>query len=72
MCVLLDNMMHNEALRMQPHFSVPDTGKPYGVSGLLTLLSPSTSILTNYIYDKDKSNSKDQCVDKLNFIEVEV
>lgn len=71
-CVLLDNMMHDEALRMQPHFSVPDTSKPYGISGLLTLLSPSTSILSNYLYDKETVQTEDECVKKLNFVEVEV
>lgn len=70
-CVLLDNMMHGEALRMQPHYSIPDTGKPYGVSGLLTLLSPSTSILSNYIHDEESDNTVDTCIGKLNFMEVE-
>lgn len=48
--LLLDDVMVQEAKTLEPHYNIPDMSKPFSVSGNLTLLSPSISILANYIH----------------------
>ena len=50
--IMLDNAMAKEFQRLSPFYNIPSLDKPYSVSGNLTLLSPSTSILNNYLSKK--------------------
>lgn len=63
-------MMAEEAKRLQAFYSIPEVSKPFAISGLLTLLSPSTSILTNYLHDFTTQEGIDKCLEKFNFVEV--
>lgn len=68
--ILLDNFMEREFKTLKPYFNVPETSKPYAISGNLTLLSPSTSILSNFLYDKSESTRKDQICNGFKFVEM--
>ena len=62
-------MLVDEFKTLKAFYSVPDVSKPYSISGNLTLLSPATSILSNYLSNKDnEDNLEDRLVSKLNLI----
>lgn len=68
--LLLDNYMIEQFKTLQPFFNVPDIAKPYDVSGNLGLLSPSTSIIANFLYDKAPSTRKDQVSSSFNYVDI--
>jgi hypothetical protein len=70
--VLLDKFMADLASGLAPHYSVPDLSKPFNVSGRLSLLSPTTSILGNYLASPVEDIEKDTISSKLNTVEVEI
>lgn len=71
MSVLLDNNLAKEFDTMAPWYSVPSASKPYGITNLISLLGPSNSMLSNYLYDKTTDpNEQDTVVDKMKFKEV--
>lgn len=62
-------MLVEEFKTLRAFYSVPDVSKPFSISGNLTLLSPATSILSNYLsQDDNEGNVEDKLVSKLNFI----
>lgn len=65
--LLLDNDLTEECKTMDSHFVIPHESKPYAVSGFLGLLSPSTSILSNFIYNNEPLQGEDTIVKKLKF-----
>lgn len=68
--LLLDNDLTQECSTMDSHFVIPHESKPYAISGFLGLLSPSTSILSNYIYSDEPLQGEDKIVKKMNFTEI--
>jgi hypothetical protein len=68
--ILLDNYMCEQFKTLQPFFNVPDIAKPYEISGNLGLLSPSTSIIANYLYDKTPSTRKDQISSSFKYVDM--
>lgn len=69
--ILLDNMMADEFKTLEAYYNIPDVSKPYSISGNLTLLSPATSTLSNYLSTDEDDNidpKSDELVSKLNFI----
>lgn len=67
--MLLDNLLAEEFKTLDTYYNIPDTTKPYSVSGNLNLLSPANSILSSYLYDT-KEEGVDTIVSKLNMVEV--
>mgnify|MGYP006909096523 FL=1 len=67
--ILLDNLMAEEFKTLDTYYNIPDTTKPFSVSGNLNLLSPANSILSSYLYDR-KEDGEDKIVDKLKMVEV--
>lgn len=67
--ILLDNNMAEQFKTLQPFFNVPDIAKPYEISGNLGLLSPSTSIVANFLYDTVPSTRKDQVSSSFNYVD---
>ena len=55
---------------LQPFFNIPDISKPYEISGNLGLLSPSTSIIANFLYDKLPSTRKDQVSSSFKYVDI--
>lgn len=56
---MLDNLVENEFKSFAPFYNIPDTSKPYSVSGNLTLLAPANSTIANYLSDARESDSLD-------------
>lgn len=66
--VLLDGKLANEFDTMAPWFSVPGASRPYAITNLISLLSPSNSILSNYLLDKSVDpKEKDTVVSRMEF-----
>lgn len=63
-------MMAEEFKTLAPYYNIADVGKPAGLSGRFSLLSTGTSILSNYLFDKDPSQEQDTVVSKLNFTNI--
>lgn len=58
---------------LKPHFNIPDLDKLYNVSGNLTLLSSVTSIVSNYLDNKNTDDHMvDSIYDKLRKVEVAI
>ena len=45
--ILLDNMMAEECMTLQPFYNLTDVNKPFAVTSKLSLLSPANGILFN-------------------------
>lgn len=54
---------------LQPYFNIPDIAKPYEISGNLGLLSPATSVIANFLYDKAPSERKDLVSSSFNYLD---
>lgn len=67
--ILLDNDLAEEFKTLSPYFNVPTESNVYGISGNLTLFSPSNSILSSFIQSKD-SNGDDKVLNKFKFKEM--
>ena len=48
--ILLDNELAKEFMNFEAHYSIPSLDKIYSISGNLTLLTPATTIVSNYLY----------------------
>lgn len=68
--ILLDNMMAEEFKTLAPYYNIPDVAKPNSITGRFSLLSTGTSILSNYLFDKEPSHEQDTVVSKLNFTNI--
>lgn len=55
--ILLDNLLIEQAKTLAPHLSLPSAGKPYGISGFLTLLAPGHNTVSNYVYREGQNFS---------------
>lgn len=60
--------MSEEFKTLSPYYNAPDVSQPYAISGHLGLLSPATSVLSNFLYDKTPPKEKDTVCDRLKFI----
>lgn len=67
--ILLDNFMVEQFKTLQPYFNIPDIAKPYEISGNLGLLSPATSVIANFLYDKIPSERKDLVSSSFNYLD---
>ena len=47
--ILLDNLMAENTDSLSPHFNVTDLTKQYSVSGNLSVMSPATATISNYL-----------------------
>ena len=68
MTVLLDNKLTEELEAISPYYNIPDTSKPYSVSGFLSLQSPANATLSNYLDDKSVLEGTDNICSKLKFV----
>jgi hypothetical protein len=68
--ILLDNLLAEEFKTFDPFYNIPDTSKPYSVSGNLTLLSPANNILAQCLLDTREDVAGDTIVKQLNFMEL--
>lgn len=68
--MLLDNNIAEEFTSFAPYFNAQSAGKPYEISGYLTLLSPSYGILSNYVLDKSPSAvpANKELMDRFTFV----
>lgn len=65
--MLLDNKLSERFNTLDPYFNAPDVSAPYAISGFLGLLSPATSILSNFLYDRSPSKRQDVVCDRFKF-----
>jgi len=71
--ILLDNELSKEFDTMAPWYSVPGVSKPYGISNLVGMLSPSNSILSNFLLDKTTDpHTQDTVTSRMKFKTVSV
>lgn len=70
--VLLDNMMAEECMPLQPYYNVMDVNKPFAVSSKLTLLSPANGILFNDLADKIDYPQQEKLLQTMDMVEVEI
>ncbi len=70
--ILLDNMMAEEFMTLQPFYNVMDVNKPFAVSSKLTLLSPANGILFNDLADKQDYPEQDKLLQQLQLVEVDI
>lgn len=67
--ILLDNDLAEEFKTLSPHFNVPTENSVYGISGNLTLFSPSNSILSSFI-NSTESDGDDKVLNKFKFVDM--
>ena len=70
--VLLDNMMAEEFMSLQPFYNVTDVNKPFAISSKLSLLSPANGILFNDLADKQDYPEQDKLLQQLQLVEVDI
>jgi len=70
--ILGDEFMARKFSTLKPHYNIPDTSKPYSISGNLSLLAPANSIMTNWLLDKEDDPEKDTVYKELETVEVEL
>ena len=70
--VLLDNMMAEEFMSLQPFYNVTDVNKPFAIGSKLTLLSPANGILFNDLADKQDYPEQDKLLQQLQLVEVDI
>ena len=69
--ILLDTLLAEEFKTLDTHYNIPDTTKPFSVSGNLNLLSPANTILSRFLYD-EQEEGVDTIVNQLQKVEVTI
>jgi hypothetical protein len=66
----MDDLLLQEFRSLQPHYNIPDTGVPYCVSGNLTLLAPSTAVISNMLQDVKEQPELDTITIRLGVVNI--
>lgn len=56
---IIERNLTDKFKNMEPHHSIPDPNKLYGVSSYLTLLSPGHATMANYLLDQNEQPELD-------------
>lgn len=67
---MLDNLLTDEFKSFAPFYNIPDTSKPYSVSGNLTLLAPANSTIANYLSDAREADGVDPILSQVSMVNV--
>jgi len=51
--LIYDSTLAKYLTGFEPHNNVPDMSTPFNVSGNLSLMATATSVMSNYLYDKE-------------------